>query len=1080
MQWRNSTERYGSLTIGLHWLMLLLLIAVYACIELREFFPKGSGPRDALKIWHYMLGLSVFVLVWLRLLSNMTGHFPRIEPDPPRWQKLSGRLMHVALYALMIFMPLAGWLILSAEGKPIPYFGLQLPALISESKNVAKLIKEIHATAGTVGYFLIGLHAVAALFHHFVLRDNTLRRMLPTRGGSKPTLASAQPTMAQSTPGVGSSATEISNKEQPPVNEHEAIPGLSSAMAADRLKSDGYNELPRPDQRGFLRILIEVLRQPMFALLIGGGIVYLLLGDRIEALLLLMFAGLSVMITIVQETRSEKVLEALRNLASPRALVIRDGKRILIAGREVVRDDLMVISEGDRVAADATLQWSQDLLLDESLLTGEAVPVRKLALDSSAKTVDQTVMPEPGGEDLPYIFAGTLVVRGTGKALVHATGIRSEMGKIGRALGSIETEQPRLQRQIQSFVRVFAIIGVLLGGLTVLLFGLLRGSWLDAMLGGIAIGMSLLPEEFPLVLAVFMAMGAWRISQARVLTRRASAIEALGATTVLCTDKTGTLTENRMTVVSILSEDASWHQDGKTPISDKIRETLKVALFACPREPTDPMDMAVHALAETQIGPGKASFARAGLIRAYGLRPDLFAVANILSSADDGNGTAYAKGSLEAIVELCQLSADRLVKIREQLDTLAGDGIRVLGVARASIIDVSQEQNLPESPRGLNFEYVGLIGFADPLRANVPAAVAECRAAGIRVLMITGDYPATARAIGLQAGLDSTEVLTGDDIETMSDDILAMRVKSTSIFARIRPNQKLRIVQSLKANGDIVAMTGDGVNDAPAIKAAHIGIAMGGRGTDVAREASAIVLLDDDFGSIVKTIRLGRRIYDNLRKAIEYIVAVHIPIAGLALLPLLLGLPLILTPIHIAFLEMVIDPACSVVFEAEEEEDDVMQRPPRDPESPLLLPKRILWAALQGLIALAILAGIFITAAHMGMPEPDLRALVFTSLVLINMGLILVNRSFKSSLVRAFLRPNRSLRILLGSVTAFLAIAVFWRPAQLLFHFGRLHWNDLAVCGIAGFFSLLLLESIKSLWFRGGSSDGKARLPRQT
>ena len=398
----------------------------------------------------------------------------------------------------------------------------------------------------------------------------------------------------------------------------------------------------------------------MFALLIGGGIVYMLLGDRIEALLLLMFAGLSVTITLVQETRSEKVLEALRNLASPRALVIRDGKRILIAGREVVRDDLMVISEGDRVAADATLVWSQDLLLDESLLTGEAVPVRKLARDSSAKTDDPSAIPGPGGEDLPYVFAGTLVVRGTGKALVHATGIQSEMGKIGRALGSIETEQPRLQRQIHSFVRVFAIVGAVLGGLTVLLFGLLRGSWLDAMLGGIALGMSLLPEEFPLVLAVFMAMGAWRISQARVLTRRASAIEALGATTVLCTDKTGTLTENRMTIVSILSEDASWHQDGKTPVADKLQEILKVALFACPQEPTDPMDMAVHALAEAQIGPIKASFASAKLIRAYGLRPDLFAVANIMmANGNDGNGTAYAKGALEAITELCQLSAEQ-------------------------------------------------------------------------------------------------------------------------------------------------------------------------------------------------------------------------------------------------------------------------------------------------------------------------------------------------------------------------------------------------------------------------------------
>lgn len=848
--------------------------------------------------------------------------------------------------------------------------------------------------------------------------------------------------------------------------------GLTSAMVAERLKKDGYNELPRPDRRGFFRILFEVLRQPMFLLLIGGGVVYLLMGDRTEAIMLLLFACLSVTITIVQESRSEKVLEALRNLASPRALVVRDGRRILIAGREVVRDDLIVISEGDRVAADATLFWSHDLLLDESLLTGESVPVRKLA---QSDINIETVIPSPGGEDLPFIFAGTLVVRGTGHAIVHATGIRSEMGKIGRALGSIETEQPHLQRQIHTFVKVFAIVGALLGGIIVILFGLLRGSWLEAALSGIALGMSLLPEEFPLVMAVFMAMGAWRISQARVLTRRAAAIETLGSTTVLCTDKTGTLTENKMTVVALANDGVRWDQDGKTPVPDALKETLQAALLACPHKPSDPMDIAVHKLADQHLGADKTSVASLKLIRAYGLRPDLFAVANILSTEDDETGTAYAKGALEAITELCQLSVEPLASIRAQVDALGLAGVRVLGVAKATVDKVQQQENLPETPRGLAFEYVGLIGFADPLRSNVPAAIAECRSAGIRVVMITGDYPATAHAIGLQAGLDGENVLAGSDMDAMTDEQLAEQVKSTSIFARIQPNQKLRIVQSLKANGEVVAMTGDGVNDAPAIKAAHIGIAMGGRGTDVAREASAIVLLDDDFGSIVKTIRLGRRIYDNLRKAIEYIISVHIPVAGLALLPLLLGLPLILTPIHIAFLEMVIDPACSVVFEAEQEEDDVMQRPPRDPASPLLQNKRIVWGVLQGLIVLVLLAGIFITAARLGMPEPDLRALVFTSLVFMNMGLILVNRSFKASLISAILRPNRSLWILLSGVTALLATAVFWPPAQKLFHFGQLHWDDLGICAIAGFFSLLLLEAIKSLWFRVDPKPGKAK-----
>jgi len=845
--------------------------------------------------------------------------------------------------------------------------------------------------------------------------------------------------------------------------------GLSAAEAAARLEADGHNELPATERRGVLRILFEVVRQPMFALLIAGGVVYLLLGDRVEAILLLVFASLSVVITIVQESRSERVLEALRNLASPRALVIRDGERLQIAGREVVRGDVIVISEGDRVAADATVVRSHDLMLDESLLTGESVAVRKSAAISGTKTdVSQTV---PGGEDLPYVFAGTLVVRGTARALVHATGARSEMGKIGRDLRTIETEQPRLQRQMHWLIRDFAIVGAVAGGLTVLLFGLLRGSWLQAMLGGIALGMSLLPEEFPLVMAVFMAMGAWRISQARVLTRRASAIETLGATTVLCTDKTGTLTENRMTVVAMRGIDSHWDSGGAA-LSEPIRETLSAARLACRVEASDPMDLAVHAMAAAHQSSSGLQVPGWTLVREYGLRPDLFVVANVMARHPEACGRVYAKGAVEAVVELCRLPDERLHKVREQMDALAAQGVRILGVARSCAVDVSQAERLPQSLRGYDFEFLGLIGFADPLRSNVPAAVAECRSAGVRVVMITGDYPATASAIGRQAGLETTPVLSGDEIDLMTDEALMMRVKTTSIFARIRPAQKLRIVQSLKSIGEIVAMTGDGVNDAPAIKAAHIGIAMGGRGTDVAREASAIVLLDDDFGSIVKTVRLGRRIYDNLCKAIEYIVAVHIPIAGLALLPLLLGLPLMLTPIHIAFFEMIIDPACSMVFEAQGEEADVMRRPPRDPRIPLLVPKRIAWAVVQGLIALAIVAGVLVGAARMGIPESELRALVFTSLVLINMGLILVNRSYESSVFRAIRQPNRALWILAGAVSALLATTLFWQPARTLFHFGQLNWNQLAVCGAVGIAALLLLEALKSRWFRDRAVRG--------
>ena len=848
--------------------------------------------------------------------------------------------------------------------------------------------------------------------------------------------------------------------------------GLTAILAAQRLKTDGYNELPSINKRSFTRIVFEMFKEPMLVLLMGAGVVYLLLGDRLDALFLLVFACLSVAITIVQESRSEKVLEALRNLASPRALVLREGLRIHIAGREVVRDDVLILAEGDRVAADATLLSSLDLLLDESLLTGESVAVRKLATQNSHAAHTNTAI-TPGGADSPYLFAGSLVVRGSGIALVQATGLRSEMGKIGHALQTIETQQPHLQKQLSGLVRNFAIIGAIASMLTIVLFWTLRGSWLQAILGGIALGMSMLPAEFPMVIAVFMAMGAWRISQARVLTRRASSIESLGAVTVLCTDKTGTLTENKMTVTNIVSRDIhntngeseNWHQAQTIKANAATQAVLKAALLACPLHPTDPMDMAIHQLAQTQIGANDVCFSQYTLIRAYGLRPDLFAVANVMTDANNETAIAYAKGALETIAALCGLNTTQLLSINAQAEALAKNGIRVLGVATAQVSS-TQLTKLPQSLRDFKFDYIGLIGFADPLRANVPAAVAECHAAGIRVVMITGDYPTTAIAIAQQAGLDSTNVINGDAIETMTDEALATALKTTSIFARIRPNQKLRIVKLLKKQGEIVAMTGDGVNDAPAIKAADIGIAMGGRGTDVAREASSIVLLDDDFGSIVKTIQLGRRIYDNLRKTIEYIIAVHIPIAGLAILPLLLGLPLMLIPIHIAFLEMVINPACSIVFEAEAAENNVMQRPPRKPKSPLVLRKRVIWAVIQGLLVLMVLAAILIGAAYQKLAEADMRTLVFTALVMLNMGLILVNRSYSASLMAAILKPNRALWILLSAVSTLLAITVLWHPARLLFHFGQFNWHLVTICVVASIFTVLILEAVKSLYFK--------------
>jgi Ca2+-transporting ATPase len=598
---------------------------------------------------------------------------------------------------------------------------------------------------------------------------------------------------------------------------------------------------------------------------------------------------------------------------------------------------------------------------------------------------------------------------------------------------------------------------------------LLRGSWLDALLSGIALSMAMLPEEFPLVLTVFMVMGAWRISRARVLTRRIAAIETLGAATVLCTDKTGTLTQNRMTIAALWEAGETWRPGDPGALPERFRTALEYGILASAPTPFDPMEKAFHALGAERLAPGPGPLAGRILKWEYGLRPDFLAMTQIWEGAGSQPLIAAAKGAPETIAELCRLGKKERTAVDAALQAMSGQGMRVLGVAHAAL---AHGTDRPGSPRDIAFEFVGLVGLADPLRPTVPAAVRECRGAGIRVVMITGDYPETARVIAAEAGMASGNLMTGGELERMGDAELRRRIGDTAIFARIMPEQKLRIVEALKANGEIVAMTGDGVNDAPSLKAAHIGIAMGGRGTDVAREAAALVLLDDDFGSIVEAVRIGRRIYDNLRKSMAYILAVHVPIAGLAVLPLLFGLPLIFSPLHIAFLEMVIDPVCSIVFEAESAEPDAMRRKPRDPQAVLLTTGFVIWSLMQGVLVLALVAGLFVGALYRGLPEADARALAFAALVATNVGLVLVDRAGSASLFGAFRQPNPALWWVLGITSAILALIFSIAPARDLFGFGPLHADDLAVALLAGLAALFLLD-----WMKRAIGPGPRALP---
>lgn len=860
--------------------------------------------------------------------------------------------------------------------------------------------------------------------------------------------------------------------------------GLSVRDAAQRLRAEGPNELPQLDRRTALRIVADVVREPMFALLLGAGVLYLLIGSRGEAVVLFVFACFSVAIAIVQEGRSERVLEALRDLTSPRALVIRDGEQIRIPGREVVRGDLLVLAEGDRVPADAMLVSGDDVQADESLLTGESVPVRKRVSRDPVPT-DAV----PGGDDLPFVFSGTLIVTGGGLAVVTATGVRSEIGKIGHAVTRITPEPPRLQVQTRGFITGFAIVGLSLSALAALLYGLLRGAWLQGLLGGIALAMSMLPEEFPLVLTVFMVMGAWRLSRSQVLTRRPAAIETLGAATVLCTDKTGTLTRNLMSVewlerdaqcAAALSAAEPGRAGGSRMLQPGLRELLATAVLACRPEAVDPMDRALVRLAGEAADSGggdagssvRAGVARAELIRGYPWQPELPAYVQVWRR-DDAGLIAAAKGAPEAIATLCRLDAAATQSMRLRVEELAQRGLRVLAVASAALESAAPPQRALDLPLRL----MGLIGFVDPLREGIPAAVRECRSAGIRVVMITGDHPVTARAIAAQAGIEHGEVMSGAELAQLDEQSLRERASSVSVFARITPEQKLRIVSALKARGEVVAMTGDGVNDAPALRAAHIGIAMGQRGTDVAREASSLVLLDDDFNSIVRAVRLGRRIYDNLVKAVGYILAIHLPIAGLALVPIALGRPLVLTPMLIAILELIIDPLCSVVLEAERDERDIMTRPPRDPEGALLSRPLLLTGFLQGAFAILAVCGVFLFAARRGLSAEQVRSMGFLTLVCANYALIFANRSFSASPLAGFARPNPSLWISVAGATGALAAILVIPSIRAFLHLGRLQGGQVLLCIAAAAALLCVLELVKlavggAVYRRAGTPGG--------
>ncbi len=836
--------------------------------------------------------------------------------------------------------------------------------------------------------------------------------------------------------------------------ESSKYKGLTDEEVTRQHQQEGYNELPSSKSNSIWGIALGILKEPMFILLVACGTLYLVLGDIQEGIMLMGFVLVIMVIEFFQERKTEKALDALKDLASPRAVVVRNGEEQRIAGREVVTGDIIVLREGDRVPADATVLSCVNLLVDESLLTGESVSVHKTEFTGSE------VDTQPGGDNRPFLYSGSMIVQGTGIARVTSIGINTQIGHIGRSLEDVKEEPTKLNREIGALVKKLTLFGLVLCAVVVGLYYLTRGDLLQGFLAGITLAMAMLPEEFPVVLTIFLALGAWRISKKNVLTRRPAVIESLGSATVLCTDKTGTLTQNKMTVTRLYNG-ASFYTPSQTEsLPENFHEIIEYGILSSQIDPFDPMEKAITKMGTEQLSNTEHIHHDWKMVKEYPLSKELLAMSRVFTCNDCDWQVVAAKGAPEAIFDLCHLSAEEQERLAKEVETMANEGLRILGVAKGRI----ETLEIPEIQHDFEFEFVGLIGLADPIRENVPLAVEECNKAGIRVIMITGDYSVTAKNIGRQIGLHNwTECITGQELNTMSDEELSKRIRTVNIFARVVPEQKLKIVNALKQNDEVVAMTGDGVNDAPALKSAHIGIAMGEKGTDVAREASSLVLMDDNFASIVGAVKMGRRICDNLQKALAYIFAIHVPIAGLSLIPVFFGdMPLLLWPVHIVFLELIIDPACSIIFEAEKEEDNIMSRPPKSRKEAFFTGRKIFISCMQGISILAIVLAIYLTGLYYWqMSVEQVRALSFIALIAGNIGVIFTNRSWSKNIFQIFATPNNAVKWVVSSASLFLVLANIIPFLQNLFQFDPITLWQGVLSAFLGFSGIIGFELYK-------------------
>lgn len=823
--------------------------------------------------------------------------------------------------------------------------------------------------------------------------------------------------------------------------ENILIKGLNPSEVIESRKQFGFNELEYKQRKRYIQLLLDVLKEPMFLLLLTCGIIYFIIGEFSEAVILLFWVIMVVFITFYQYAKAEKALAELKKLTISNAHVIRDGVQISIPSREIVPKDILIIHQGDRIPADGEIIEASNLLVDESILTGESQPVEK-------KEMNQ--YPEKS-----TVYGGTLVVSGRAFIKVSHTGKNSEFGKIGKSLKEIEIVPDKLQREMRGIVNRLFVLGALFSVFVIISYYLTRGDFIQSLLNGIATAMAMLPEEFPVVLTVFLSIGAWRLSKINLLTRKPSAIENLGSITALCSDKTGTITENKMIVSSIYIQNELISFDEFQSKKAQITPLIEASFFASHSQTIDPMERAIEACYKTiQLNLNKPL----QLVKEYLITHEMTVMTRVLKT-EDQHLIVYSKGAPETILSLCKMEEVDQKRILEIVNDQARKGQRILAVAKTAWLTAE----LPNKQADFLLDFLGLIGFEDPIRQDVPKAIEECKEAGIRVIMITGDYPSTAESIAKKAGIIEVDsILTGSDLEKMDDQELGLKIKSIHVFARIVPNQKLRIIKALQSNGEIVAMTGDGVNDAPALKAADVGIAMGDKGTDVARESAALILLDNHFSTIVAAIRSGRKIMDNLEKAMTYILAVHVPIVGLTLLPsFFLELPIILLPMHIVVLELMIDPICSLAFESEKEEKNLMKRPPKNPRLTFFGRDKVLKSILIGLLLFLFTTLVYFGSLHFGFVASEIRTLTFSMLIFCDIFLVLSTLSKSRTIIQVLLEKNISLLVILFITLAFLFVMIENKYLNELFQFQKTSFIYVIYAFLFSIVFGFLLEGVK-------------------